>query len=118
MNRCKFSEEETTKALRALYIVPVGETQNNHQIHSEGAASQIDLADTQQLDQNQQGLVHIVPSGGKKKHDSKAVSNPRPSEPINVLESEKNVEASVKSLKNESQRSLELISEKISGNRH
>ncbi|KAK9280814.1 hypothetical protein L1049_003703 [Liquidambar formosana] len=39
MNRCNFSEEETTKALIALYQVPASEGQNNLQNHPDGIVS-------------------------------------------------------------------------------
>ncbi|PON88290.1 Zinc finger, CW-type [Trema orientale] len=69
MNRCDISEEETTKKLRALYQLPVSESQNNLENHVSSASFQL-------LDQNNPNF----PSGalsnqGKKRHGLKEISN-------------------------------------------
>ncbi|XP_022741106.1 uncharacterized protein LOC111292786 isoform X2 [Durio zibethinus] len=74
MNRCDISEEETTKALNALYQVPVAENQNNPQNHANGTTSIVTSAHLQHLDQNNSSFSsqasHIR---GKKKHGLKEV---------------------------------------------
>lgn len=54
MNHCDISEEETTKALYALYQLPVTEGQNNLQSYANGPASVITLDHGQHLDQKHQ----------------------------------------------------------------
>ena len=75
MNRCDISEEETTKALNALYQVPVAENQNNPQNHVNGTMSLVTSAYLQHLDQNNSSFYSQVSSiRGKKKHGLKEVS--------------------------------------------
>ncbi|KAK8548721.1 hypothetical protein V6N12_061627 [Hibiscus sabdariffa] len=52
MNRCDISEDETTKALNALYQVPVAENQNNPQNNANGSMPLVTSAQPQHLDQN------------------------------------------------------------------
>ncbi|GMI64091.1 hypothetical protein HRI_000078400 [Hibiscus trionum] len=52
MNRCDISEDETTKALNALYQVPVAENQNNPQNHANGSMPLVSSAQPQHLDRN------------------------------------------------------------------
>ncbi|XWS14057.1 hypothetical protein CRYUN_Cryun36dG0090800 [Craigia yunnanensis] len=74
MNRCDISEEETTKALNALYQVPVAENQNNPQNHANGTTSLVTSAHLQHLDQNNSSFYSQVSSiRGKKKHGLKEV---------------------------------------------
>ncbi|XVE82118.1 hypothetical protein DITRI_Ditri15bG0121500 [Diplodiscus trichospermus] len=74
MNRCDISEEETTKALNALYQVPVAENQNNLQNHGNGSMTLVTSAHLQHLDQNNSGFYSQVSSiRGKKKHGLKEV---------------------------------------------
>ncbi|XP_077240735.1 cysteine-tryptophan domain-containing zinc finger protein 7-like [Tasmannia lanceolata] len=75
MNKCTISEEETTKALNALYQVPVPDSQNNLHSQHDGPASGIALTDLQHFDQSNELSLHSMPSGGKKKHGSKDASN-------------------------------------------
>ncbi|KAF8392615.1 hypothetical protein HHK36_022962 [Tetracentron sinense] len=99
MNRCNISEEETTKALNALYQ-PVPESQNNLCNHPDGAASRVPFADMRHLDQNHQDLsFQAERSGGKKKPGSKETSNVAShSGPMQFSNSTKKIqEASVKS---------------------
>ncbi|XP_027338643.1 uncharacterized protein LOC113852537 [Abrus precatorius] len=69
MNSCDFSEDETTKALYALYQMPISEGPNNMQSH--GAGTVIGVSSTDAL---QYGLHHKMSSSdvlsdrGKKKH--------------------------------------------------
>ncbi|XWS08617.1 hypothetical protein CRYUN_Cryun40dG0017200 [Craigia yunnanensis] len=68
MNRCDISEEETTKALNALYQVPIAENQNNPQNHANGTTSLVSSAHFQHLDQNNSSFYSQVSSiRGKKK---------------------------------------------------
>lgn len=67
MNRCSFSEEETTNAVLALNQIPAPMSQNNLQINPGGVTSKVTLVDGQ-LDQNHQDLsLHAMPNSGKKK---------------------------------------------------
>ncbi|KAE8677620.1 Tetratricopeptide repeat-like superfamily protein [Hibiscus syriacus] len=52
MNQCGISEDETTKALNALYQAPVAGNQNNPQNHVNGSMSFVTSAQSQHLDQN------------------------------------------------------------------
>ncbi|KAJ9171860.1 hypothetical protein P3X46_015167 [Hevea brasiliensis] len=61
MNRCSFTEEETTKAVTVLNQIPAPVSQNNLQINPGEVKSD-------QLDQNHQDFVlHDMPNTGKKK---------------------------------------------------
>ena len=74
MNRCDISEEETTKALNALYQVQVAENQNNPQNHVNGTMSLVTSAYLQHLDQNNSSFnSQVLSIRGKKKHDLKQV---------------------------------------------
>jgi hypothetical protein len=76
MNRCDFSEEETTKALHALYQLPVSESQNNPQNHISGTALGVSSGDVQHLDQNNQNSSsHAISNRGKKKYGFKEIAN-------------------------------------------
>ncbi|XP_059659524.1 cysteine-tryptophan domain-containing zinc finger protein 7 isoform X2 [Cornus florida] len=99
MNRCSFSEEETTKALIALYHVPAPESQNNRHDHLGGVVSGVTSFDARHFGQHLQNFdSHIVPSGGKKKHGLKEVSNATNQDGIAQFpNSRKNLQASVKS---------------------
>lgn len=71
MNRCDISEEDTTKALQALYQ-PVPESQVNLQNHADRAASGVTSADLGQIDQNHRNFnTDAMPNRGKKKHKPK-----------------------------------------------
>ncbi|XP_039071237.1 cysteine-tryptophan domain-containing zinc finger protein 7-like [Hibiscus syriacus] len=52
MNQCDISEDETTKALNALYQASVAGNQNNPQNHANGSMPFITSAQSQHLDQN------------------------------------------------------------------
>ncbi|KAL4290579.1 hypothetical protein GQ457_14G014430 [Hibiscus cannabinus] len=70
MNRCDISEDDTTKALNALYQIPIAENQNNPQNHSNGTMS----AHLQHLDQKNASFNSQVSSiQGKKNHCPKEV---------------------------------------------
>lgn len=115
MNRCSFSEEETTNALNALYQVPISQIQNNQQTYPVGTAPGGTLLEAPHLNQNCQDLVfNAVTSGGKNKLGAKTVSNEDPHiGSKDVLSFKKNQQVPVKSkgLQNLSQCSLELKSE-------
>ncbi|KAK7264610.1 hypothetical protein RJT34_32219 [Clitoria ternatea] len=71
LNRCNISEEQTTKALYALYQMPIPEGQNNTQSHATGPGTGVNSADALQL-----GLNHKKSSSDKmfdqgKKHGIK-----------------------------------------------
>ncbi|XP_058082788.1 cysteine-tryptophan domain-containing zinc finger protein 7-like isoform X2 [Magnolia sinica] len=101
MNSCTFSEEETTKALNALYVpVPVPESQNNIHGQYNVSASGMVLADMRHLDQSHELGSHAMPSAGKKKHALKDM----PSAPSHVslthipISNKKNQQAAAKSI--------------------
>nr|XP_019710418.1 uncharacterized protein LOC105057514 isoform X2 [Elaeis guineensis] len=75
MNSCKFSEEETTKALNALYLIPVPETGASLEGHHNVAASNITLNHALHLNQKLEHNMQSVPAIGKKKTGPKDVSN-------------------------------------------
>ncbi|XP_057483856.1 cysteine-tryptophan domain-containing zinc finger protein 7-like [Actinidia eriantha] len=99
MNRCSVSEEETTKALIAMYQVPVPENLNNQHGHPSGVLPGLSLADASHFGQNRQNLgFHAVPSCGKKndtKDVSTALGQVGPAQPPNSAK--KNPQAAVKS---------------------
>ncbi|GLT60863.1 hypothetical protein SLA2020_336070 [Shorea laevis] len=64
LNHCNISEEETTKALNALYQLPVSESQTNLQNHVSGTALGGYLGGVQHLDQNVS--AQAVSNQGKK----------------------------------------------------
>lgn len=75
MNRCDLSEEETTKALNALYQ-PSSESLNKLQAHANGTASAVPAVDVLNFDQNHQKLSsHAMSNQGKKKHGLKEIPN-------------------------------------------
>lgn len=74
MNRCDISEEETTKALNALYQLPVAENKNNPQNHANGTMSLVSSAHLQHLDQNNSSFnSQALSIKGKKNHGLKEV---------------------------------------------
>ncbi|PSS18209.1 MORC family CW-type zinc finger protein [Actinidia chinensis var. chinensis] len=69
MNRCDISEEETTKALHALYQFPLPDSQN----HGSKTAAGVSSTDARHFDQNYLNLSsNGIPSQRKKKQGSKA----------------------------------------------
>ncbi|XP_039047855.1 cysteine-tryptophan domain-containing zinc finger protein 3-like isoform X2 [Hibiscus syriacus] len=75
MNHCSVDEEETTKAVFALYQVPSVASQNNLQNNPGSTMSRLQSADTLKPEQNQQFFgSHAMPPG-RKKHGSKEISN-------------------------------------------
>lgn len=76
MNHCDISEEETTRALNALYQLPVPESQSNLQNHVTGTTLGVPLGDKQHLDENNQNLSsHAISNRGKKKSSFKEKAN-------------------------------------------
>ncbi|GMJ02056.1 hypothetical protein HRI_003874800 [Hibiscus trionum] len=74
MNRCDISEDETTKALYALFQVPVAENQNNPQNHANGSMSFVTSAQSQHLDKNNSSFnSQALSVQGKKNHGLKEV---------------------------------------------
>ncbi|WCJ23523.1 Cysteine-tryptophan domain-containing zinc finger protein 7 [Euphorbia peplus] len=72
MNRCDISEEETTKALNALYHVPLATGQNNLQIDTSKTTSGVQV---QHVDHSLQSLNSLaVPTPAKKKHGLKEIA--------------------------------------------
>ncbi|GMI80093.1 hypothetical protein HRI_001678600 [Hibiscus trionum] len=69
MNRCDISEDATTKALNALYQIPVAENQNNPQNHANGTLS----AHVQHLDKKSSSFNSQIPSMQGKNHGTKEV---------------------------------------------
>lgn len=69
MNRCNISEEETTKALYALYQMPISEGQNNMQSHAAGPETGVGSVDALQLGLNRKkSSSDVMLDRGKKKH--------------------------------------------------
>ncbi|XVF72563.1 hypothetical protein PTKIN_Ptkin12aG0131300 [Pterospermum kingtungense] len=76
MNRCSVDEEETTKAVFALYQVPAVQNETNLQSYPGSIMSRLPSADTLQPDQNQRSFgSHAMPTAGRKKHSLKEISN-------------------------------------------
>ncbi|XP_009794355.1 cysteine-tryptophan domain-containing zinc finger protein 7 [Nicotiana sylvestris] len=83
MNRCGISEEETTKALRALYQVPMSgataaasDKQHSQLEYPGGALSGLTSIDTLHASQDHQKVgLQAVDTGGKKIYGSKGVSS-------------------------------------------
>ncbi|KAK6930129.1 Zinc finger, CW-type [Dillenia turbinata] len=80
MNRCDISEEETTRALHALYLLPVPDSQTH--LHDNGNKTEtgVGTADGQHLDQNHYG---------KKKDKSKDLHNISGNGSIHIADSQK-----------------------------
>uniref|UniRef100_A0A2P2MAH3 CW-type domain-containing protein n=3 Tax=Rhizophora mucronata TaxID=61149 RepID=A0A2P2MAH3_RHIMU len=74
MNRCSFSEEETTNALIELYQVPAREGQTILQGNPGEVASKVTLAGIH-LNQNFQNIDTDVSTGAKKNHGLRESSN-------------------------------------------
>ncbi|GMP60527.1 hypothetical protein CsSME_00023354 [Camellia sinensis var. sinensis] len=76
MNKCSFSEDETTNALNALYQVPTSDIPINQLNYSNRVESDVTLASGQHFDPIPQEVgFNAVPGGGKKKQGSRAVSD-------------------------------------------
>ncbi|KAF5731467.1 hypothetical protein HS088_TW18G00145 [Tripterygium wilfordii] len=77
MNRCSFSEDETTNALFAFYPVPTLDNQNNLQSNPGGAVLEGIFADSLNPNENDLrfGMHAMAAGGGKKKHGPKETSN-------------------------------------------
>lgn len=75
-NRCSISEEETTKALIASYQVPAIDNQINLNSNIGNNISRTQAADIQHPYQSHRSNgLHSTPSGGRKKHGLKEISN-------------------------------------------
>lgn len=98
MNRCSVSEEETTKALIALYQVPGPESQNKLQINPGGILSSLTLTDVQHPDQNYRNFSSdAYACGGKKKQSLKEIPSASNDGTAHLSNSmKKNIHASVK----------------------
>ncbi|KAF6171666.1 hypothetical protein GIB67_042181, partial [Kingdonia uniflora] len=88
MNRCTISEDDTTKALYALFNLPVPESQNDQHTQHNQPDEAAYLSD-----------LHGMPSEGKKKHGSRETPNvATQTGPTNISNStKKNQQASIKS---------------------
>lgn len=75
MNSCKFSEEETTKALNALYLIPVPEGGASLEGHHNVAASCITSNSALHLNHKLEHNMRSVPAIGKRKTGPKDASN-------------------------------------------
>ncbi|KAM5569020.1 cysteine-tryptophan domain-containing zinc finger protein 7-like [Rosa sericea] len=76
MNQCDISEDETTKALNALYQQPSSESLTNPQTHANGTSSVVPSGHAQHLDQNYQNLSSNGMSNRvKKRHGVKETRN-------------------------------------------
>ncbi|GFZ14018.1 hypothetical protein Acr_24g0002080 [Actinidia rufa] len=73
MNRCDISEEETTKALHALYQLPLPDSQNHIQNHGSNIAAGVSSTDTCHFHQNYWNFSsNGLPNQRTKKQGSKA----------------------------------------------
>lgn len=98
MNRCSISEDETTGALIASYQIPAPVGQNNMQCLSNGFTSGVTPADVRNPGWNHQNNHFHGPSGGKKKHGSKEISDATNQDgPAQFGSSIKNLQPSVRS---------------------
>lgn len=69
MNRCDISEEETTRALHALYQMPLPDNLNSLQNHTGRSAVGVVSADMHGLGGSSQNAgFDYMANGGKKKH--------------------------------------------------
>ncbi|XP_059632711.1 cysteine-tryptophan domain-containing zinc finger protein 7-like [Cornus florida] len=76
MNRCDISEEETTRALNALYQLPLPGSHNGLQNHADKIVTGGNSAEVQHFDHNHKNPnSHAVPKRGKKKQVSKETPN-------------------------------------------
>lgn len=76
MNQCDISEEETTKALNALYQPPSSESLTNPLAHANGTASVVPSVHAQHLDQNYQNhSSNSMSNRVKKRHGVKETQN-------------------------------------------
>lgn len=75
MNSCKFSEEETTKALNACYPIPVPESVASLEGHHNVAASSITSTNALHLNQKFEINMQSLPAIGKRKNRPKDASN-------------------------------------------
>ncbi|XP_031258978.1 uncharacterized protein LOC116117085 isoform X1 [Pistacia vera] len=100
MNRCSFTEEETTKALIAQYQVPAPESHNNLHINSGGVLPRANFPDVRHPDPNYRNFgPHAPPHGGKKKHGLKEIAGAtiKDSHTQSSNSMKKNIRASVRS---------------------
>ncbi|PIA61553.1 hypothetical protein AQUCO_00300819v1 [Aquilegia coerulea] len=100
MGRCSVSEEETTRALYALYGLPPPDSQNNVDNLLNGTAAGVALPEGQHLDLRHQDQNMLgVPSGGKRKHGLKETADVTSlTGPMHISNSiNKNQQASLKS---------------------
>ena len=96
MNRCSVDEEETTKAVFALYQGPAVQSQINLQSNPGGIISRLPSADALQPDQNQRSFgSHAMPPAGRKKHGLKGISNAMDKDGPTPMK--KNMQSSVRS---------------------
>ncbi|XP_022842403.1 uncharacterized protein LOC111366019 [Olea europaea var. sylvestris] len=90
LNRCDISQDETTKALYALYQVPFPDSQSNIQTHADKTTNRVASGGGHRLDQNQQNFdSDQIADKGKKKQKFKeaantdGISDPIPSSNLN-----------------------------------
>ncbi|KAJ8573827.1 hypothetical protein K7X08_010338 [Anisodus acutangulus] len=76
MNRCDISEEETTRALHALYQMPLPDNLNTIQSHAGRSAAGVISADMHGLGGSSQNAgFDYMANGGKKKHKLRETPN-------------------------------------------
>lgn len=76
MNHCDISEEETTRALHALYQMPLPENLNSLQNHAGRDTAGVISADMHGLGGSSQNVgFDYVANGGKKKHKLRETPN-------------------------------------------
>lgn len=99
MNRCDISEDETTKALQALYQIPGPDSQGNPLNNSTGTAMEVPLSDVRHRDKNHQNVSsHGMLNQVKKKLKTKDILNADSSRGlIRIINSTKNNQEAARS---------------------
>lgn len=79
MNRCDISEDETTKAVHASYLVPVPDNQYHSQVHASGTLPGASSASVGLFNQNHQNFASDQMMKKKLKGNQNAASMSAPS---------------------------------------
>ncbi|KAK6130516.1 hypothetical protein DH2020_035744 [Rehmannia glutinosa] len=82
MNRCDISEDETTKALHASYLVPLPENQLSFQAHADGTMAGVNSASAHHFNQNHSNCASGQMKKQKQRENRNAI-NMRDSVPSN-----------------------------------
>ncbi|KAK6117361.1 hypothetical protein DH2020_048879 [Rehmannia glutinosa] len=74
MNRCDISEDETTKALHASYLVPLPENQLSFQAHADGTMAGVNSASAHHFNQNHSNCASGQMKKQKQRENRNAIS--------------------------------------------